>query len=375
MSEGHAKVGSSASAKVQTVAGMDPADAVRLVDLKPGQQVTATVLATSADGMVRIGMFGARINAFSHLALEVGKSYQFDVAAIEPQIILSAARPVRVPNFTSASSAGLLGVPSAQLTLPFLELSQTLAAVSESQATASKALRSLVEALSSGLASPEDLQTLHRSLGHDQEARVLRLGRISVEKAGAEVVQLRQTLKAMILALIEPSAAQARKRMSHDLGAQLLAGLNQIEVENAQRSEQGAPLYVPLPIVPGSNLLDARLFFFPPPVGGDKGAGVDQTLREWSIVLLLEFTRLGAMRVDIKVRGDRVAVDFQLAEYGPSIELRDALSQLEVELEEVGLDVQGLSLRHATAPELPIADLILPPPRASDPAARVDLHV
>lgn len=369
-------MGTSAGAPIQFLSGLGESDRVRLVDLSPGQQVTATVLAVSADGHVRIGMFGARIAAFSHLLLEVGKSYRFEVAAIEPQIVLTAARPVRVPDFRSATSAGLLGAPPQQLAQPIMKLAQTLPPGVVVQPGVLEHLPRLVRALSTGVASADDLRSLHRSLGHDQEVRVLRLAGLGSNRASAEAAQLRRTLKATVLELLEPSAAQpAKAPASREMLMQLLSGLNQVESENAQRSEQSAPLYLPLPVIPGSALLDARLFLLPPPPEQDGAAEVAENDKEWSIILLLELSRLGAIRVDIKVRGVQVSVDFQVVEHESSLELRQSLGQLETELEESGLEVLGLGLRHATGSKLPVADLILPPPRASDPAARVDIHV
>ena len=95
----------------------------------------------------------------------------------------------------------------------------------------------------------------------------------------------------------------------------------------------------------------------------------------WTIVLLLDLSRLGALRVDIRVGRDALSADFQLIEFEPSLRLRAGLDELGEQLREAGFEGSKPSVMHVASAELAVADLMLPPIPSSDPAARVDLHV
>jgi len=229
--------------------------------------------------------------------------------------------------------------------------------------------------LSMGQAGAEDLSALIKSLGHDQEARLLRLPKLAKGKAVTELRQLQATLKAAIIEWTASEGLAGSETPGKKLAADLLTSLNRIEVENSRRSDQGVAMQLPLPLAPGYPVLDARLFVLPPSGGDDDEAASPDATREWTVVLLLDLSRLGALRVDIQVGRDAIAADFQLIEFEPSLQLRASLDELRMELEEVGFLVRKLSVRHAASAELPVADLMLPPTSSSDPAARVDFHV
>ncbi|MHC5064378.1 MAG: flagellar hook-length control protein FliK [Planctomycetota bacterium] len=350
---------------------------MRLVRLEAGQKVLATVLSTEAGGQVSIGMFGARIPAVSHLQLEVGRTYEFKVAATEPQLVLSAAMPVKMPSLSVVGETGVLGVPANELGKMLLQLQALPESVPTERSMFIAKTGEQIQALSSGQATAEDLRGLVESLGHDQEQRVLRLpGRGDKAVPGREVQQLRETLKATILEWVASERGAEAPSANKKLAMDLLANFNRVEVDNARRSDQGGAIHIPLPLVPGSSVLDARLFAFPPSSSeSEEGDASNPDSREWTIVLLLDLSRLGALRVDIRVGGEVLSADFQLLEFEPSLKLRAGIEELRGELAEAGFVVRDLLVRHNAGADLQVADLLSPPPTSSDPAAMVDLHV
>ena len=140
-----------------------------------------------------------------------------------------------------------------------------------------------------GEARGKDLQAFGRRLGHDQEARVLRLPDRG-DAAALEVASLQQTIKARALFSMATQTADPGPDRGPD-GA-LVDALNGIEVENAHRAEQGKPQWLPLAVVGGDFLKDARMFVLPPPDEERRQDGRRSEDASFSAVLLLDFTRL-----------------------------------------------------------------------------------
>ncbi len=361
---------------------------VRVVEFAPGQRVQATVVEAPGDGTVTIGVLGAKVPAFSRLPLEVGRSYDFTVTATKPRIVLAAARPVVLPDAAAAAAAGKIGPSPVQLAGLLKSVVDALPALGQiaEPATAGgatplevggdrqQAIGAAVRELVSGKVTAENLQTLHRLLGHDQEARVLRLPDRAPNVAKSEQVALRQTMKAVALEFLERAAAapdesdHARVQVARDL----VEGLSGMEAENARRTEHGSATWLPLPASPDGAMRDARMFLLRGDGESDRTSKSSDE-QAVTVVLLLDMTKLGAMRVDVMVNRSELAVDFEVVETSASIVIRDALAELQEELESSAFEIQHLRVRQAAGQQLSIADLCAPP-APGDPRGLVDVH-
>ena len=348
------------------------------VQLQVGQVVRATIANLLPDTGVLLDFLGTRVRATTDLPLLAGRTYEFVVTKLAPTLTLSPTRPLATPGLAGGVRAGLLG-PSGR------DLGQVLQAVlparsgppnpgsgvaEAAQALERPGLARLVELLGSGQARGLDLQAFTRQLGHDQEARVLRLPNRS-GAAALEVGSLQQTIKAE--ALLSLAAETASDRIDRPAVRAVVDTLNGIEVENAHRAEQGKPQWLPLAVVDGDSLKDARMFVVPPPEEERDRDGRRSDEASFSVVLLLDFTRLGQVRVDVEVRGGSVGATFQLAHPPALAELHQASGALRSMLEGEGLTVGALRMRLAPGGELPVADLLAAGPRGSSDSL-VDVH-
>lgn len=345
---------------------------MRELPVAAGQNLQATVVAVSGTD-VWLGWRGAVFAARTDLALEPGRAYEFTVAATAPRIVLSRALPVPAPAVPAADlamgGAGLGGALAA--------LAEALGAAGASPGADGRGPRAAPswpfgEAVARWLAGPPaaaDLAAIQRGLGHDLEARVLRLA--TAPPADGEGAALRETAKARALLLLaEPRDGPAPPpEAARSAARALVEGLNGVERENARRSELGAPLWLPLPAAPAAGLRDARMFLLR---GGAEEArgGTGGAERPFTIVLLLELSRLGEVRVDLVLRGRGVQATVQAVSPAAVELLARSLGELRSALEEGGLSVDGLSVRRTPEPVLPIADLVLP----RDGTALVDVH-
>ena len=212
---------------------------------------------------------------------------------LAPSLTLSPTRPLATPGLAGGGSAGLLGPSGRDLgqvlqevvlpALPHSASPRSGAASAAPQGLGHSELAQLIELLG------KDLQAFGRRLGHDQEARVLRLP----DRGGAaalEVASLQQTIKARALFSMATQTADPGPDRGPD-GA-LVDALNGIEVENAHRAAQGKPQWLPLAVVGGDFLKDARMFVLPPPDEERRQDGRRSEDASFSAVLLLDFTRL-----------------------------------------------------------------------------------
>ncbi len=88
------------------------------------------------------------------------------------------------------------------------------------------------------------------------------------------------------------------------------------------------------------------------------------------MVLLLDLTQLGELRVDVGVRDRRVNAVFTAVHPGTVHRLVVGLPQLRAAMAQAGLEVADLRVQPASGDRLPIADLTL---RRRDDAL-VDVH-
>jgi hypothetical protein len=356
--------------------------------------VQGTVVRVLGDGQVMLGLLGIQVLAATNLTLTAGNAYDFTVTAVDPQIVLTAARPLVLPTASGAAQAGLLGPGGRQITSQLLEVlgqlslaqhrqDQGRAAGEPVETPARQVLQRFLSKLAAGSLDARDLQQVQQRFGHDQEARVLRLhaaatGLSEQQQQQQEIGLLRQTLKAEVLRFLDGAKANAAETIDTAAARSLVEGLARVEVDNAHRAEQGAPQWLPLPVGENSFLRDVRMFIL---TATDADAQQDSdngaTRTDFVVVLLLDLTRLGQVRVDIEVRGDAVGVTFRAVETSTLHLVHGAKSELEQQLRDQGLQVRFVRIREAAGggAALPVADLLTPPNRGSHgPTTMVDVH-
>ena len=241
------------------------------LELVAGEIIRATVLRADGNGGLLIGLSGRRLEAFSEIPLEVGRSYEFRVAAATSPIVLTSLRTVPTPVGPGLADAGLLGLPPGVMDAAFKALAEVVARPPEALKAAppepdgrpAPDLSQVLARIARGAAEAADLQTLHQRLGHDQEARVLRFGRLAQSAQPAERALLVATAKALALEIID---AQAEPAANVRFARTLVEALGRIELDNAHRSEQASPLWLPLPAFASAGLRDARMFLMRPPI-------------------------------------------------------------------------------------------------------------
>lgn len=353
---------------------------VRVIELSQGQRVQATVVENHPEGGVTIGVFGGKVFATSKMPLELGQSYDFTVAATRPHVVLTAARPTQVPGIAAADSQARLGVPGSLLR-DLVNLARSLAAP-ESAAEHAAAQRGAggraagrsmqggwLQAPAAGPVHAEALRAFGQGLGHDQEARVLRLEALPPAQRTAEARALQTTAKAEALRFlqqfVESPIADRKSEARAARARELVQGLGSIERDNARRADSGAPLWLPLPAAPEAGLRDARMFLLRGEGEADSGrrAGEGQPFR---VVLLLDLTQLGALRVDVSLREHRVSVAIETVEDSAATTIRAALDALHTDMESDGLEVESLTVRRAPGQSLSVADLCAPPSTGSN---------
>lgn len=360
---------------------------MRLVDLVPGQRVQGTVVQVLADG-VMLGLLGSQVLAQTNLKLTPGNSYDFTVTAVEPQIVLTAARSSVLPT-ASGAQAGLLGPGGSQIAQLLTVLAQLPSTRHQQQqggaadgavdVPARHVLQQFLTRLATGSLEAGDLQQLHQRVGHDQEARVLRLHTATElsqqSQQHREVLVLQHTLKAEVLRFLEGGKANTVAVDVTAAARNLAEGLSRVEADNAHRAEQGAPQWLPLPVGEGSFLRDARMFLFTGTDGdAQQGGSATGRRKNFVVVLLLELTRLGQVRVDVEVHGDAVGVTFQAVDRSTLHLVLGAKEELEQQLRDQGLQVRFVRIREAAGSDgaLPVADLLTPPTGGS--TTMVDVH-
>jgi len=385
-----------AAATATLAAGQD--SLVRLVDLVPGQRVQGTVVQVLGDGQVMLGLFGSQVLAATNLMLTAGNAYDFTVTAVEPQIVLTTPRPLVLPTLSGVAQAGLLGPGGAEITTKLLEALRQVSAAQPDpgqgraggepvEVPARQVLQQFLSRLADGSLEALDLQRVHQRLGHDQEARVLRLNAApdraseqqqQQQQQQQEIALLRQTLKADVLRFLDSAQANPADTSAHAAARSLVEGFARIEADNAHRAEQGAPQWLPLPVGESSFLRDARMFVL---TSTEEDAQRERATgglqKDFVVVLLLDLTRLGQVRVDVEVRGDAVGVTFRVVDTSTLHLVHGAKDELKEQLRDNGLRVRFIRTKEAagTGAALPVADLLTPPAGDDhDPTTMVDIH-
>lgn len=333
----------------------------RAVQVAVGDRVRATVAAFEG-GFAMLGWRGAVFAAKAPLSLQLGATYDFVVARTSPHVELALATPTQ-PAVTATHAAGSLPAQDASaLVATFLALARSLG----NKSKASSSFADAAALWSRGDSSAKTLSTLVRSLGHDHEARVLRLADAPPAARAAIALELQRDAKAIALLAQEDPAVAPHDRAAAAAFAQ---GLGAIERDNASRADAGLPQWLPLPACPQAGLLDARMF-----AGVDEResrGGEHDEARPFHVVLLLDFTELGAMRVDVAVEGGSVRATFVCADEATAASLHAAMPQLARELEDAGLVAPDLRVQRAALGVVPVADLALV---RRDGEALVDVH-
>ena len=332
------------------------------VPVAVGQRLQATIVAQDAS-QIWFGHRGAIIAARTDVALQVGCTYDFLVAGTAPEIELTLVQPAAAP---AAAMANAIELPSGADV--FAALARFLAAAGRRTRTAPAALAEALGRWAAGEPTAAALATVDRLLGHEHEARVLRR-LVAAPGDPATAAVLRESAKARALvALAEGTAATVPERGDERATASgLVVALTAVERDNAARSALGLPLWVPLPACELAGLGDARMF-----VRDGDGTPAGATGEPaFQVVLLLDLTQLGELRVDVTLRGEAVDATFTAVRPATTARLGAVLDELRALLADAGLQPAGLQVRTAPGQALPRADLVLPP---RDGSALVDLH-
>ncbi len=337
------------------------AEAQAATPVAVGQRIQATVAAV-LDGVVWLGYRGGLFAATAAQPLEAGRSYDFVVTRTEPQVELKLAEqhgarpsgpPLPMGGALLASLLRHLGAGPGQQ--PRGHRSPAL--LSEDGAKA------LVD-WSRGQPTGKALSALGAALGLDLEGRVALLHGLPAKEQGAAAQILRDTAKARALLLLAEPGTPAPERAALQA---FVAAAAEAQRDQAARNDLMLPQWLPLPNCPAMGLLDARLFC----QGRDarpESAGDDQP--DAVVVLLLDFTELGDVRVDLAVHGHEIDVQILAAKPAAQRRLHLVREELAAELSLGGLRARSIRVLAAPA-ALPVADLLSPP---RDGTALVDCH-
>lgn len=320
----------------------------RAVQVAVGERIRATVAAFEG-GFAMLGWRGAVFAAKAPPSLQLGATYDFVVARTSPHVELALAMQAQSAATSTHAAGSLSAQDTSALVAAFTALARSLGGKPKAS--------SFVDAAASwsrGDASAKTLATIVRSLGHDHEARVLRLADAPPAGHVALALELQRDAKSIALLAQEDPAVAPHDRAA---AAAFTQGLGAIERDNASRADAGLPQWVPLPACPQAGLLDARMFASVD--DRDARGGERDEARPVHVVLLLEFTELGAMRVDIAVQDRAVRATFVCADEATAASLHAAMPQLARELEQAGLAAPDLRVQRAASGIVPVADLAL----------------
>ena len=359
-----------------------PTDATG-IGLRPGQSLRATLLSRLGGNLIRLGAFGITFDARTTSHLEVGRTYDLRVAesSTSNRLVLELVRggsELRRP-----AQGGVARFPQhpASIWRDARALPLELGETPDLDLPDSRRLAASV-----------------RGLGYDLEARVARLTSLSERDRSAEVAHLRTTVKARALELVSREDQHAVAPESAKRAAELVESLGRLETENARRVDAGAPVVVPLPPAPDKGLRDAVMYLMPvfarqdPVVTEDRRSESEAEAsrpdekqpQEFHAVLILDFSGLGPLRVDVRVELPRdessrsragVQAAFHSVLGDTLVRLQEGFGALEGSLQALDLDVQSLRI-HRVEGEIPTADLRSPPDRGKSSRGpfAVDLH-
>ena len=337
---------------------------VRVVPVAVGDRIRATV-AQIEQGFVWLGYRGSVFAAKADAELQPGQSYDFEVTRVEPHVQLALVRGAAAGSASDAEYASLSGKSLAKSLIALARSLPTRTSVDGGEADAFVAA---LDTWARGDASAHALRSITKLLGHDLEARVLTLANPDgIAGSQQDAASLRDTAKAHALQLLEDESAAPKPKQE---AAQFVAAMHTQERDNAARADARLPMWTPLPACPAAGLTDARMFF----LAHDREAApqrLDRDQETFTAALLLDFTSLGALRVDVEVGDGGVQATFLATKAETAAMLHSALPELATSLQATGLTVKGLrAMRVAGA--LPIADLA---PLRRDGKALVDVHV
>ncbi len=325
---------------------------VREIQVAVGDRIRATVAAL-ADGVAMLGYRGSLFTAKVGALLEPGATYDFVVARTEPRVELALAShpPGNArPQHATPSLAGSTLADKFATLLRALRGKGLSAAPSEFARAA--------DAWSRGDATADALRTIVRSLGHDHEARVSDLASLEPQRRTDAANELRNDAKALALLLRDDDTTAPQQR---EAASTFVAAMSAQERDNAARKDAGLPLWLPLPACPQQGLEEARMFVFDRDGGATTDGGGEDGVRPFTIALLLDFTRLGALRVDVSIEPEsqRLRATFTAARDQTAVALHAAFPELQRALESAGLSVRELRAVRAPGGAVPVRDLAL----------------
>ncbi len=342
--------------------GRDGQVLVRSLPVEVGQRLQATVVEAQA-GNILLGWRGGVFAARSAQTLQVGQTYEFQVTKARPAVLLEATL-----QLGSRAARDLVGTLNGEQLVGLLEGLVRGSA----RAAGSQRAPSVIDFAGRGVPTATELEAFVRSLGLDQEARVLQLPQQPATALPGLIRALRQSVKASALQILQqPEPAADWSPSVRGAARQLVEGLNQVERDNARRADHGAPLWLPLPAAPQHGLLDARMFLAWQQGGQEGPATALDGARPFSIVLLLDLLQLGPIRVDVGVTDRRVDVQIQACRPATVETLLQGREELQAALAGGGLEPGSVRVSRTPEDTLPVSDLVLPP---VDGTSLVDLH-
>jgi hypothetical protein len=342
-----------------------PEVVVREIQVAVGDRIRATVAALT-DGVAMLGYRGSLFSAKVSAPLEPGATYDFVVARTDPRVELALAA---APNGRAVQQASPQLLAGSTLADAFATLLRALRG--KGAEAAQSAFARAAEAWSRGEPTADALRTIVRDLGHDHEARVLGLAAHDPQRREAAASLLRADAKALALLVRDDDARAPRER---DAASTFVAAMSAQERDNAARKEAGLPLWLPLPACPQHGLEEARMFVFDRGDDAQRKShadGADEA--PFTIALLLDFTRLGALRVDVAIEQEdqSLRATFTAARDQTAALLHTAFPELQRALESAGLRVSELRAMRAPLGAVPVRDLAL---ERSEGSALVDVH-
>ena len=342
-----------------------PEVVVREIQVAVGDRIRATVAALT-DGIAMLGYRGSLFSAKVGALLEPGATYDFVVARTEPRVELALAT---TPNGRAAQQPSPQLLAGSTLADSFATLLRALRG--KGAFAAQSAFARAADAWSRGEPTADALRTIVRDLGHDHEARVLQLDAQDPQRREAAAALLRADAKALALLVRDDGASAPPQR---DAASTFAAAMSAQERDNAARKEAGLPMGLPLPACPQHGLDEARMFVFDRGDDAQHASHADGTEEApFTIALLLDFTRLGALRVDVAIEPEsqRLRATFTAARDQTAAALHSAFPELQRALESAGLSVRELRALRAPGGAVPVRDLALERCAGS---ALVDVH-
>lgn len=327
--------------------------------LRPGQIVRVSVLELFEPGEALLGLMGLQVRVKTTLQLQPGTELSLRVVPDGARILLrpldSASHVVGGDPFRGILVKGPLArlLAGALTHPPFREVPRVAPLEPHPESTSPAAT---------------EFRAFHQLLGVGFERRILALPRLSAEQRSKEVLSLRESLRSIGGEIPgEPGPASGEP-----LRAPLLKLADEAagwRGEQVSRAEHGMPFVYPLSLAEHSWLADGRLFLIHDEPRHAEGS---RQQRAFTLVLLLDLTSLGSLRVDAAVSGSELSIEFTCTRESSAVKIREHARELEEAMQAAGLRLVSTNVRLRKDGSVPVLDL-LPPP--GEGASLLDLEL